>query len=163
MLARSSQRLTKYGTHQKLRAGLTKLILGVKELKASGLFGTFPSDADEEEHGIEMHLPFLYKATEESENGVPNIVPIVVGSCSKSDEKKLGKILAEYFKNEENTFIVSTDFCHCIGTRMVQNGFADTAQRSTWGKLQWIGYAQSSKAKTISDSSVSYASGYAIA
>jgi predicted class III extradiol MEMO1 family dioxygenase len=40
------------------------MILGVKELKASGLLGTFPSDADEQEHGIEMHLPFLHKATE---------------------------------------------------------------------------------------------------
>lgn len=219
----------------------------IEKLKTSGLFGTFPSDADEEEHGIEMHLPFLYKATEASENGVPKIVPIVVGSCSKSDEKKLGKVLAEYFKDEENSFIVSTDFCHwgkrfsyraytemedasviaelgqgyklspdstpiyksieyldrkgmavlsagstkawndyiedtdnticgrkplsvllhtienLSDTRMVQNGFTDTAQRSSWGKLQWIGYVQSSKAKTISDSSVSYASGYAIA
>lgn len=46
--------------------------------------------------------------------------------------------------------------------RMLQNGFADSAERDSWGKLQWIGYTQSSKARTINDSSVSYASGFAV-
>lgn len=46
--------------------------------------------------------------------------------------------------------------------RMIQNGFKNLADRTSWGKLQWIGYTQSSKARTVTDSSVSYASGYAV-
>lgn len=78
---------------------------------------------------------------------------------------------------EWNTYIDDTEnticgrkplsvLLHTIGNvtndRMIQNGFADSSERNSWGKLQWIGYTQSSKAKSISDSSVSYASGYAI-
>lgn len=47
--------------------------------------------------------------------------------------------------------------------RMVLNGFSSPAEKDQWAKLQWIGYSQSSKAILLNDSSVSYASGYAVA
>lgn len=86
--------------------------LGVETLRQSDLFTIFPPAADEEEHGIEMHLPFLYQAAKEAGHGIPKIVPIVVGSTSTASEKKLGELLAPYLQEEENTLVVSTDFCH---------------------------------------------------
>lgn len=59
-----------------------------------------------------MHMPFLYQAAKEGPNGIPKIVPIVAGSTTSATEKKLGEILAPYLLDEENTFVVSTDFCH---------------------------------------------------
>lgn len=180
-----------------------------------------------------------------SPNGVPSIVPIVVSSTSSAMEKNLADLLAPYVKDEENAFIISTDFCHwglrfnytaytsspeattikklgpysklpsktpiyksieyldrkgmevlstgssekwdeynastkntiCGSTplsvllktleeasnvRIPMNGFANTEERDSWGKLKWIGYSQSGKVTSPSDSSVSYGSGYAV-
>ena len=40
------------------------------------------------------------------------IVPIMVGSLSKQAEAKFGKLLSPYLDNEENFFVISSDFCH---------------------------------------------------
>lgn len=225
----------------------------------SGLFEHFPEEADEEEHSIELHLPFLFKASEKSPNGVPAIVPIIVATTSQSYERELGELLAPYIKDEQNAFVISSDFCHwgrrfdytaytptaefesvqslssgssrfysssshkssgavvteetpvyksieyldrkamevlstgsiegwnqyhqatknticgrkpfsvllnCLklaaNERIPMNGFASEADRDSWGKLQWIGYAQSNKARDLKDFSVSYSSGYSV-
>lgn len=39
--------------------------LGIEEFMKTGLFQYFPQSADEEEHSIELHLPFLHKVSEE--------------------------------------------------------------------------------------------------
>ena len=33
----------------------------INELKQSGIFGTMSEQTDEDEHSIEMHLPYIYK------------------------------------------------------------------------------------------------------
>ncbi|KAF6827915.1 hypothetical protein CPLU01_08841 [Colletotrichum plurivorum] len=74
-----------------------------------------PVRNDDKEHSLEMHLPYLYKRLEQtfpSPEDFPTVIPILIGDNSKSEEKEIGKWLAPYFKDPENAFIVSSDFCH---------------------------------------------------
>ncbi|KAJ1026854.1 hypothetical protein NDA16_002151 [Ustilago loliicola] len=80
-----------------------------EELKATGKFDTMTQSQDEDEHSIEMHLPYIYKIFE----GKPiQIVPILVGAINTSKENDYGKLLAPYLKDPRNFFVVSSDFCH---------------------------------------------------
>ncbi|KAK1990337.1 memo-like protein [Colletotrichum falcatum] len=70
---------------------------------------------DDNEHSLEMHLPYLYKRLQQtfgSPDDFPPVVPILVGNNNKAEEKEVGKWLAEYLRDPENAFIVSSDFCH---------------------------------------------------
>ncbi|OAQ33528.1 UPF0103-domain-containing protein [Linnemannia elongata AG-77] len=86
-----------------------------KELQKTGEFETMSRDTDEDEHSIEMHLPYVYKVFEDHIDEV-RIVPILVGALNKASEQSYGKILAPYLDDPRNLFIVSSDFCHW-GTR----------------------------------------------
>ena len=64
---------------------------------------------DEDEHSIEMHLPYVRKIFE----GIDiKIVPILVGSLGKADEATFGERLAPYLSREDTFTVVSSDFCH---------------------------------------------------
>lgn len=84
--------------------------------------------ADEDEHSIEMHLPYVAKVME-SQLGNFTIVPILVGSLSTENEKIYGKLLAKYLADSESVFIVSSDFCHW-GSR-----FHYTFYEKSWGDI----------------------------
>lgn len=64
---------------------------------------------EEDEHSLEMHLPYIKYIFGENKF---TLVPIMVGSLNKSSEEYFGKIFAEYLKDEKNLFIMSSDFCH---------------------------------------------------
>lgn len=81
------------------------------ELMATGEFERMSKKTDEEEHSIEMHLPYIAKVME-SKRGHFTIVPILVGSLSPEKESKYGKLLSKYLMDPDNVFIVSSDFCH---------------------------------------------------
>ena len=66
---------------------------------------------DEEEHSIEMHLPYVAKVME-SRRGHYTIVPILVGALSEEKEILYGKVLSKYLADPENLFVISSDFCH---------------------------------------------------
>jgi AmmeMemoRadiSam system protein B len=68
-------------------------------------------ETDEDEHSIEMHLPYVYKVFENHLDRV-KIVPILVGALTETTERQYGQLLAPYLEDPENLFIVSTDFCH---------------------------------------------------
>lgn len=212
----------------------------VQELQKTGIFGTMSATTDEDEHSFEMHMPFIYKMGADSPEGVVRpIVPILIGHSTKSYEKQLADVLAPYFEDKQNAFIISTDFCHWgsrfdytayttmpdgsdlkmlsrshriskddvpiyksieildkLGMDAASTGSYDKFNEyieetenticgrhplaillktvenvkkngnsvgSDYGSLKWIGYAQSSPAIDVSDSSVSYASGFAVA
>ena len=59
-------------------------------------FTPIPEDAEEDEHSIEMHVPFI-AATMSGHSY--KIVPIMVGSLSEEKHKQYGKILAPYLKD----------------------------------------------------------------
>ena len=85
----------------KVNIGLTK-----KLCDENKLFSYVPK-AHISEHSLEVQLPFLqYKMKKEFQ-----IVPIVIGTQSEKDCKKMAEILKPYF-NDNNLFIISSDFSH---------------------------------------------------
>ncbi|KAE8226275.1 hypothetical protein CF319_g1109 [Tilletia indica] len=81
----------------------------LKELAATGQFSEMDLQTDEDEHSIEMHLPYIRKVFE---NLDITVVPILVGSISTAKEAHFGGYLAPYLKDPANLFVVSSDFCH---------------------------------------------------
>ncbi|KAM9804421.1 protein MEMO1 [Neosynchiropus ocellatus] len=81
------------------------------ELWKTGLFDRMSLQTDEEEHSIEMHLPYTAKAMESHKDEF-SIVPVLVGALSESKEQEYGKLLSKYLADPSNLFIISSDFCH---------------------------------------------------
>lgn len=97
----------------------------VRDLTDSGLFETMSMEADEDEHSIEMQLPYIAKIMECARHNF-TIVPIMVGSLSPSSEAKYGKALAKYLEDPSNCFVISSDFCHW-GNRFRYTHYDQTA------------------------------------
>ena len=74
--------------------------------QGAGAF-TCRHDAHNREHCLEVQLPFLQLVFEK----VPPIVPIVVGTQRLGILQQIAEVLEPYF-NEENLFIISSDFSH---------------------------------------------------
>lgn len=80
-----------------------------EELRATGKFELMDLQADEAEHSMEMHLPYLARVFQ----GYPvKIVPILVGALNSEKEAMYGQLLAKYVDDPKNFFSVSSDFCH---------------------------------------------------
>ncbi|KAF1781758.1 MEMO1 family [Phytophthora cactorum] len=142
-----------------------------EKLVDSGKFATMSMDVDEDEHSIEMHLPFIYKVM----NGRKfTAVPILVGNTKSKMDEGYGKILAPYLENDENLFVISSDFCHWgLGLHEILDETNNTicgrhpislllhtilASKKLKCTLKFVKYAQSSACMRHGDSSVSYAS-----
>ncbi|CUM63966.1 uncharacterized protein PRCAT00001554001 [Priceomyces carsonii] len=204
----------------------------------SGIFKYMSAVVDEDEHSFEMHAPFIYYMSKDLPQGLPKIIPIMISGMDPNLNSEIAKALQPYFENEENHFIISSDFCHWgprFGyTEYLKNGetesptakslisltslkqlksdfpihksienldkaamrIATDGSYEAWSdyiqatgnticgqkpvgvvlklleeykkkqatdkdiSFSWIGYSQSNKVTRISDSSVSYASGY---
>ncbi|KZT74664.1 UPF0103-domain-containing protein [Daedalea quercina L-15889] len=85
----------------------------VKELRATGEFQDMDIQTDEDEHSIEMHLPYVRKVFEGLDIA---IVPILIGAINLNKENKFGTVLAPYLAKDDTFFVISSDFCHW-GTR----------------------------------------------
>ncbi|KAJ6503501.1 MEMO1 family [Mycena vitilis] len=85
----------------------------IQELRATGKFEDLAHSADEDEHSLEMHLPYIRKMFEGKDIA---IVPIVVGAIDQQTEAAFGAVLAPYLAREDTFCVVSSDFCHW-GTR----------------------------------------------
>jgi len=79
------------------------------ELNKKEGFIEISKDVDENEHSLEMQLPYLRYMFGKN---YFSLVPIMVGQTTQDQENSIGKILSEYYKNEENLFVISSDFCH---------------------------------------------------
>jgi len=78
-----------------------------KKLIAENRVFTFNKDADLYEHSLEVQLPFLqYKMKTDFK-----IVPIILGTQSKTTIAKISEALKPYF-SDKNLFIISSDFSH---------------------------------------------------
>ena len=62
-----------------------------------GKFEVMSLEADEDEHSIEMQLPYIAKVMAPAAGNF-TIVPVMVGSLSPNSEAKYGKIFAKYLK-----------------------------------------------------------------
>jgi AmmeMemoRadiSam system protein B len=75
------------------------------------LFEILSKSTDEDEHSIEMQLPFLAKVFQGRLQQV-RFVPIMCGALSPSKEKACGRFCAEQVLQPRTLLVVSTDFCH---------------------------------------------------
>lgn len=80
----------------------------MEKLKKEGKFNTTNKKTEEDEHSLEMHLPFIKKVLGSQEF---KLVPIMVGEI-EGVEEYFGKLLAPYFDDENTIFVISSDFCH---------------------------------------------------
>ena len=80
----------------------------IEKLEKEGKFIRTSKKTEEDEHSLEMHLPFIKKALGEQEF---KLVPIMVGEID-GNEEYFGKLLAPYFDDENTLFVISSDFCH---------------------------------------------------
>jgi AmmeMemoRadiSam system protein B len=67
---------------------------------------------EENEHSLEMHLPFIKKVFKDEGKPDVKLVPLMVGELPKEKYKNYAKKLLPLFKDERTVFIVSSDFCH---------------------------------------------------
>ncbi|EJD55685.1 UPF0103-domain-containing protein [Auricularia subglabra TFB-10046 SS5] len=81
----------------------------VAELRASGKFEDMSRTTDEDEHSLEMHLPYVRKAFEGLDIV---IVPVLVGALDTEGERSYGALLAPYLSQPDTFTVVSSDFCH---------------------------------------------------
>lgn len=66
---------------------------------------------DEDEHSIEMHLPYIAKVMEDFKDQF-TIIPVLVGSLAPEVEQMYGELFAPYLADPQNLFVISSDFCH---------------------------------------------------
>eukprot|EP00842_Homolaphlyctis_polyrhiza_P000767 jgi/Hompol1/1691/HPOL_001423-RA len=83
----------------------------VRELHATGKFKTMSLKTDEDEHSIEMHLPYVHKIMS-ARQGKYTIVPILVGATKPQQDRVYGELLAPYLRDPSCLFVISSDFCH---------------------------------------------------
>ncbi|KAL2857115.1 MEMO1 family [Aspergillus pseudoustus] len=72
---------------------------------------------DEDEHSIELHLPYIHRLLQLQHPDKPTaeyppLVPILVGNTSTTTESAFGALLAPYLEDPTNAFVISSDFCH---------------------------------------------------
>ncbi|THH19853.1 hypothetical protein EW146_g1383 [Bondarzewia mesenterica] len=81
----------------------------IAELRGTRQFSDMDHQTDEDEHSIEMHLPYVRKIFEGQDI---SIVPILVGAINKDKEVFFGRILAPYLARDDTFCVISSDFCH---------------------------------------------------
>lgn len=98
---------------------ITKLFStrAVKPNGSSVSFTTMTRSVDEDEHSIELHLPYIHRLLQLQHPNTPTsqyppLVPIMVGSTSATTEHAFGTLLAPYLADPGNAFVISSDFCH---------------------------------------------------
>ncbi|KAJ5338147.1 hypothetical protein N7452_004875 [Penicillium brevicompactum] len=101
----------------------TQLITQLSETQATKPDGSKVSfthmsrSVDEDEHSIEMHLPYIHRLLQLQFPDLPTseyppLVPIMVGNTSPAIEEAFGNLLAPYLTDPSNAFVISSDFCH---------------------------------------------------
>ena len=70
---------------------------------------------EEDEHSLEMHLPYIRKMFEtrmqDSSTDI-KIIPLMVGQIPDDDYSKYAQVLVPYFTDDRTLFVISSDFCH---------------------------------------------------
>lgn len=79
----------------------------INSLRSTGLFKSLNKSQELAEHSLELHLPYIRKVFHQKPI---TLIPILVGHLENEDD--FGMIFSEHFKNPENLFIISSDFCH---------------------------------------------------
>lgn len=83
-------------------------------LREETAFVRMAARVDEDEHSIEMHLPYVRKVFGEEVDvgGRVKVVPVMVGALDAGDEGRIGEVLGRWFGKPRVLFVISSDFCH---------------------------------------------------
>lgn len=81
----------------------------IQKLSKLKNFVFMEKEDEEQEHSLEMHLPYIKYIFGEQD---VKLLPIMVGSLNIKSEEYFGKIFADYLKDDKTLFIISSDFCH---------------------------------------------------
>lgn len=82
-------------------------------LLATHMFAAMDRQLDEDEHSIEMQLPYVALAVGKAGKlSSIRIVPILVGDMAAGLEQQYAGHLAPFLVDPQNFFVVSSDFCH---------------------------------------------------
>lgn len=106
------------------------------ELQATGLFRTMSANADEAEHSLELHMPFVAHVFRSQPI---SLVPIMVGALTPEREAVYGRALSKYLEVPSNLFIISSDFCHW-GDRF-DFTFYDEHHGPIYKSIEWLDHA----------------------
>uniref|UniRef100_A0A672QJ93 Protein MEMO1 n=1 Tax=Sinocyclocheilus grahami TaxID=75366 RepID=A0A672QJ93_SINGR len=122
------------------------------DLWKTGMFERMSLQTDEDEHSIEMHLPYTAKAMEsqgEIYRSIEHLDKMGMGIIEQLDPISF----SNYLKKYHNTICGR----HPIGVLL--NAVAELKKNGTDMNFSFLNYAQSSQCRNWSDSSVSYAAG----
>ena len=86
------------------------LIASLKS-SAPSLFTSMSVSVDEEEHSIEMHLPYIAHLYPPPLIP-PTIIPLLIGALTPGTEAQLATLLIPHLLTPSTFFVVSSDFCH---------------------------------------------------
>lgn len=84
-------------------------LAAIAELYKTGQFSRMSLAVDEDEHSLEMHLPYIKKVFT---NPNLKVVPIMVGFIPPESHASYAAILAPYLADPRTFFVISSDFCH---------------------------------------------------
>lgn len=105
----------------------TELVKSLKDsFKKAGVAAAFTSQrTDEEEHSIELQLPFLSYILHTPYAGpgpapastAPiaariSLVPMIVGWADRAGDETISQVLQPFMRDPQNVFVLSSDFCH---------------------------------------------------
>jgi len=80
-----------------------------EELEKTKLFTKMTKNAEEQEHSIEMELPFISWVMG---NQKFKIIPIIFGVIPSNLEEKYIELFKSYLEQPDTFFVISSDFCH---------------------------------------------------
>uniref|UniRef100_A0A0G4GLN1 AmmeMemoRadiSam system protein B n=1 Tax=Chromera velia CCMP2878 TaxID=1169474 RepID=A0A0G4GLN1_9ALVE len=81
----------------------------IERLRSMNIFAQMTLAEDQEEHSIEMMLPFLNHVM--GGKGF-KLIPICVGVLNSDKEAFFAEKLYDYFADPSTLFVISSDFCH---------------------------------------------------
>ncbi|KEG14986.1 protein MEMO1 [Trypanosoma grayi] len=86
--------------------------------KANVPVGRMSKVTDEDEHSLEMQLPFVSHILHYPPSGATaakgrvELVPMLLGYMNRGMEDRIGAVLSAYCGDPCNIFVLSSDFCH---------------------------------------------------
>ena len=104
------------------------------DLVRDGLFRKNPG-AFEEEHAVEIHLPFLQRIFGRRLEGDVRVLPILVGDADDGEVKIMARKLADATGRYDPVFIISSDFTH-YGPNFGYEPFRNSGGQSNMVKIK---------------------------
>jgi len=80
----------------------------VSALRQFRLYQDLASDTEEEEHSLEMQLPYIRHAYAGKDI---SLVPVLVGQLQPRQEEAYARSLLPLFEDAQTVFVISSDFC----------------------------------------------------